>query len=110
MPPAIAWKPVTWPSTRQGVISTLLTILPGHEAGGVSAVCPRTRTRSGAESAAPGAAIATRAVNRQATAISAQARPDRLFVCAEVIETRQHGVRTPVAPDSAFRGGGMRPG
>ena len=35
---AIAWKPVTCPSTRQGVTSTLLTILPGQEAGGVSAV------------------------------------------------------------------------
>ena len=54
MPSAIDWKPVTWPSTRQGVISTLLTILPGQEAGGVSAVWPRTVTVSGAESAEPG--------------------------------------------------------
>ena len=54
MPSAIDWKPVTWPSTRQGVTSTLLTILPGQEGGGVSAVWPRTTTRSGAESARPG--------------------------------------------------------
>ena len=55
-PSAIAWKPVTWPSTRQGVISTLLTILPGQEAGGVSAVWPRVTTFSGAESASLGLA------------------------------------------------------
>src|SRR3954454_3836319 len=69
-PSAIDWNPVTWPSTRQGVSSTLLTILAGQEAGGVSEVWPRTTTRSGAESASPGVATATRAASRQAAAAS----------------------------------------
>ena len=64
MPSAIDWKPVTWPSTRQGVTSTLLTILPGQEAGGVSAVWPRTVTVSGAELAAPGLSTAKSAARQ----------------------------------------------
>src|ERR1044072_4803323 len=53
-PPAITWKPLTWPSTRQGMTSTPATILPGQEGGGGVAVWPRTTTRGGAESASPG--------------------------------------------------------
>ena len=45
-PSAIDWKPLTWPSTRQGVISVPLTTLPGQEGDGVSAVWPRTVTVS----------------------------------------------------------------
>ena len=68
MPSAIDWKPVTWPSTRQGVTSTLLTILPGQEAGGVSAVWPRTVTVSGAEFAAPGSSTTKSAARAAARA------------------------------------------
>src|SRR3954452_25259905 len=85
-PSAIDWNPVTWPSTRQGVISTLLTILPGHEAGGVSEVWPRTTTRSGAESASRGAATATSAANRQTAAAStAQLRRGVVLISANCI-------------------------
>src|SRR4029077_3041885 len=85
MPSAIDWKPVTWPSTRQGVTSTLLTILPGQEAGGVSAVWPRTVTVSGAESAAPGLRIAKSAARLPAMARARAARR-RLWVGETGIE------------------------
>src|ERR1700709_1708601 len=90
-PPATAWKPLTWPSTRQGVISTLLTIFPGQEAGGVSEVWPSTTTRNGAESALPGATIATRVANRQAKrATSAQARPLPLCFARKGLNSGKH--------------------
>src|ERR1700760_511796 len=74
MPSAIDWKPLTWPSTRHGVTWTLLTILPGQEAGGVSAVCPRTVTVSGAELAAPGLSTAKIAARQPAKARARMAR------------------------------------
>src|SRR6185312_481769 len=76
---------VTWPSTRQGVTSTLLTILPGQEAGGVSAVCPRTVTVNGAELAAPGSSTAKSAARQPAMARARTARR-RLWVGETGIE------------------------
>src|SRR3954451_175920 len=60
--------------------STLLTILPGQDGGGVDAVLPRTTTCNGAESAAPGQAAATRTASRQASPSATAARdpPARL--------------------------------
>ena len=75
---------MTWPSTRQGMTSTLLTILPGHEARRGRVRLPRVTTRSGAESAAPGQAATARATRAQAKASATTARgvPASVFVCS----------------------------
>src|SRR5436853_2229090 len=91
MPSAIAWNPVTCPSTRQGVSSCPLTISPGQDAGGVSGVWPRVTTRSGAESATFGAAMTTRPASRQAAAISAQRRPKVVLASACGIDQANTG-------------------
>ena len=57
----------------------LPSFMPGHEAGGVSAVWPRTVTVSGAELAAPGL-ITAKSAARQAASASATAARRRLWV------------------------------
>src|ERR1700761_402935 len=109
MPSAIDWKLVTWPSTRQGVTSTLLTILPGQEAGGVSAVWPRTVTVSGAELAAPGLSTAKSAARQPAMARARAARR-RLWVGETGIEyLATPGRRASCGANLAEPGAWMRP-
>ena len=83
---------MTWPSTRQGVTSTLLTILPGQEAGGVSAVWPRVTTLSGAESASPGRGDVERRGSRQTASGEAAARRGRAAV---LLGEWHHSMATP---------------
>src|ERR1700710_1743726 len=85
MPSAMDWKPVTWPSTRHDLISMLLTLSAGQEAGGVSAVWPRTVTVSGAELAAPGLSTAKIIARQPAKARARRARR-RLWVGETSIE------------------------
>src|ERR1700749_2841833 len=103
------WKPVTWPSPRQGGVSTLLTIFPGQEAGGGSEGWPRTTTRNGAESASRGAATATRAASRQAPATSRdQARRAEVLVSAIRIFQATRGTKPSCGANLAVRPGRMR--
>jgi hypothetical protein len=62
----------------------LLTILPGQDAAGVESVLPRTTTRAGAESAAPGQATATSSTRAQAKPSATGARLWRVDFSAAI--------------------------